>query len=168
MKIIVQGVEETNLKLSQILAAVQENVDNTLDLFSADMTKEIKDSAPYDTGRYMSSWFYERQAIKYAIISQNFTFLTIYILCLAQKNSNRLPMNHIQISDSERGIIHDVRQIKFIYSIKLGQLIKRVNLLNANISLAGYNGYRWCFKEIAEFIEEKIPELDSKGYYHLS
>ena len=43
MKIMVQGVEETNLKLSQILAAVQENVDNTLDLFSADMTKEIKD-----------------------------------------------------------------------------------------------------------------------------
>jgi len=45
MKIMVQGVEETNLKLSQILAAVQENVDNLLDLFSADMTKEIKDSA---------------------------------------------------------------------------------------------------------------------------
>src|SRR5678809_537573 len=72
MKIMVQGVEETNLKLSQILAAVQENVDNTLDLFSGDMTKEIKDSAPYDTGRYMSSWFYERkESMKYAIISQN-------------------------------------------------------------------------------------------------
>jgi hypothetical protein len=39
--------------------------------------------------------------------------------------------------DSDRGIIHDVRQIKFIYSIKLAQLINRMNLLNVNISLAG-------------------------------
>ena len=61
MRTVVYGVEETNAKLSQILAVVQDNVDNTLDLFSGDMTKEIKDSAPYDTGRYMSSWFYERK-----------------------------------------------------------------------------------------------------------
>lgn len=139
MKIIVQGVEETNLKLSQILAAVQENVDNTLDLFSADMTKEIKDSAPYDTGRYMSSWFYERkESLKYAIISQNsYVPYNTVLVFGTEKFKPIANESRYKYSDFERGIIHDVRQIKFIYSIKLGQLIKRMNLLNANISLAG-------------------------------
>ena len=139
MKIIVQGVEETNAKLSQILAAVQENVDKTLDLFSSDMTKEIKDSAPYDTGRYMSSWFYERkESLKYAIISQNsYVPYNIYLVFGTEKFKPIANESKYKYSDPERGIIHDVRQIKFIYSIKLGQLIKRVNLLNANISLAG-------------------------------
>jgi len=83
MKIMVQGVEETNLKLSQILAAVQENVDNLLDLFSSDMTKEIKDSAPYDTGRYMSSWFYERkESLKYAINKSKFIRSLQYVSCV--------------------------------------------------------------------------------------
>ena len=139
MKIIVQGVEETNLKLSQILAAVQENVDNTLDLFSGDMTKEIKDSAPYDTGRYMSSWFYERkEALKYAIISQN-SYVPYNTVLVFGTEKFKPIANELRYKypDSERGIIHDVRQIKFIYSIKLGQLIKRMNLLNVNISLAG-------------------------------
>lgn len=139
MKIMVQGVEETNLKLSQILAAVQENVDNTLDLFSADMTKEIKDSAPYDTGRYMSSWFYERkESMKYAIISQNsYVPYNTVLVFGTEKFKPIANESRYKYPDSDRGIIHDVRQIKFIYSIKLGQLIKRVNLLNVNISLAG-------------------------------
>jgi hypothetical protein len=139
MKIMVQGVEETNLKLSQILAAVQENVDNTLDLFSGDMTKEIKDSAPYDTGRYMSSWFYERkEALKYAIISQNSYVPYNTVLVFGTEKFKPIANEpRYKYPDSDRGIIHDIRQIKFIYSIKLGQLIKRVNLLNANISLAG-------------------------------
>ena len=139
MKIMVQGVEETNLKLSQILAAVQENVDNTLDLFSGDMTKEIKDSAPYDSGRYMSSWFYERkESMKYAIISQNsYVPYNTVLVFGTEKFKSIANEPRYKYPDSDRGIIHDVRQIKFIYSIKLGQLIKRVNLLNVNISLAG-------------------------------
>ena len=139
MKTMVQGVEETNLKLSQILAAVQENVDNTLDLFSGDMTKEIKDSAPYDTGRYMSSWFYERkESMKYAIVSQNsYVPYNTVLVFGTEKFKSIANEPRYKYPDSDRGIIHDVRQIKFIYSIKLGQLIKRVNLLNVNISLAG-------------------------------
>jgi len=139
MKTVVYGVEETNAKLSQILAAVQENVDNTLDLFSSDMTKEIKDSAPYDTGRYMSSWFYERkETLKYAIISQNsYVPYNIYLVFGTEKFKQIANEPKYKYSDPERGIIHDVRQIKFIYSIKLAQLINRMNLLNVNISLAG-------------------------------
>ena len=139
MKIIVQGVEETNLKLSQILAAVQENVDKTLDLFSSDMTKEIKDSAPYDTGRYMSSWFYERkESMKYVIVSQNsYVPYNTFLVFGTEKFKPIANEPRYKYPDSDRGIIHDIRQIKFIYSIKLGQLIKRMNLLNVNISLAG-------------------------------
>lgn len=139
MRTAVYGVEETNAKLSQILAVVQDNVDNTLDLFSSDMTKEIKDSAPYDTGRYMSSWFYERkESLKYAIISQNsYVPYNTYLVFGTEKFKPIANESRYKYSDSDRGIIHDVRQIKFIYSIKLGQLIKRVNLIGANISLAG-------------------------------
>lgn len=136
---VVYGVTETCNKIDSIALTVREKLDNAIDLFSADMTKEIKESAPYDTGRYMSSWYYEREeALKYAIISRNsdvpynvfLVFGTAKFVPIAYEPRYKYP-------DSERGIIHDIRQIKFIYSIRLAQTIKQVDLLSANISLAG-------------------------------
>lgn len=139
MNVKVYGVAELNQKLDQIVAVVQENVDNTIDLFTSDMTKEVKDSAPYDTGRYMSSWYYERvEPMTYAIINRHSDVpYNIYLVYGVSKFKSIAFEPRYKYADSERGIIHDIRQIKFIYSIKFAQLIKRTNLLSAGFAMAG-------------------------------
>lgn len=71
-KFRITGISETLRKLNLLEDGIIDEVDDLLEEFTNEYLKEIKDSAPYDTGRYWTNWDYQKEKVGKFIISNTY------------------------------------------------------------------------------------------------